>query len=121
MIFTCLDSAFEEAQFLANEVGEYGYRSSSYVVQTHEGWNVTMRRPTNYQAMTLMVVKPEVKVRKFVGVSHIKSRKYKSKYRASHYHGPGNIKFLGWHMEWDQAVEAVKKYKESLNVISTDR
>ena len=118
MLFTCLDSAFEEAQFLANELRDCGQRRSAYIAQRHDSWNVTRRRPTDKLAMT---VNPVVKDSEAKGVSFVKSRKHLSKWRATHYHGLGNVKFLGWHREQGQALAAVKKYKETLNVISTDR
>ena len=118
MLFTCLNSAFEEAQFLANEMRESGQRRSAYIQQRYDSWNVTLRRPAGRVAMT---IKPEISKSKAVGVSYVKSRKHQSKYRATYYHGLGNVKFLGWHMGREQAVEAVKAYKETLNVISTDR
>ena len=112
MLFTCLQSALEEAQFLANEMRECGQRRSAYIAQRYDYWNVTARRPIDYIAMT---VKPAVKDSEAKGVSYIKSRKEQSKWRATYYHCLGNVKFLGWHREEGQAIAAVKQYRESLD------
>ena len=118
MLFTCLESAYEEAQFLANEMRDCGQRRSAYIAQRYDYWNVTRRRPTDKLAMTVV---PEANESKAVGVTYIRTRKYQAKWRATHYHGIGNVKCLGWHREEGQALAAVKKYKEALNASSSSR
>jgi len=112
MLFTDLESAFEEAQFLANEMRGCGQRRSAYLTQAATGWSVTGSKPKAHIAMT---VKPRPRTTKQVGVTYIATRKYRSKWRATYYHAADNVKFLGWHSEQGQALAAVTRYKDMIN------
>ena len=121
MLFTCLNSAFEEAQYLANELRECGQRRSAYIAQRYDCWNVSATKPKGSVSMT---VKPErarilqkSKAYKRVcrdGIYYEIGRQRDKRWRARPSIGGGLVS-LGYHPTEEGARTAITKYKESLS------
>ena len=121
MLFTCLDSAFDEAQFLANEMRDCGQRRSAYIQQRYDSWSVSATKPKGSVSMT---VKPErarilqkTKADKRVcrdGIYYEIGRQRDKRWRARPSIG-GELVSLGYHLTEKDARTAISKYKEANN------
>ena len=121
MIFTCLNSAFEEAQFLANEMRECGQRRSAYIAQRYDCWNVSATKPKGAVSMTVkpervrILQKPKTGQRVYRdGIYYEIGRQRDKRWRARPSIG-GELVSLGYHLTEKDARTAITKYKESFN------